>query len=471
MDHFIDSFSKKLAPTMSRRGMLAITLQTLSAAVLANTAIMRVWGASTILTNIVCQRCNLNSRKCGYQCEQGDAVALYSEAQSYSPYVILQNLLVQRGFIGGAPDVLEVINTDDTISSVLGTNYTTAASAAQTARLSFTKAVTGVNAYATLLLNGNPTFGYFVSSDGRIQQVLPPYQLDVASNGAAANPKHGGGTSTCEAQCLLECNVGVLNCGLLATQICLSTVRFGPEIPLLCELLVYAMCTQAGTNFCNLLCPLVTCDNPANQLCGGIHCLACQECGSDGICTAKTCPPGYSCSLVTGSCTCSTDLCGLTCCPPGQTCSNGACACPSGLTLCGSTCCAADETCSNGACVTTTGCPPGQTQCGTTCCSAGQTCSNGTCTTGCPSGETPCGSTCCPAGQICSNGTCSTCPSGETPCGSTCCVPGANCCAGSCCQGACCSNGGCCVGDTTCCGYYCCPSGTSCCSTSPVVCC
>ena len=174
MEHFIDSPSKELAKTTSRRSLLSITSRTLLASFVSSTGIGRLWGQSSGTTSScpacgTCERCIVNSGKCGYRCENCAAAALCSQAQKFPSYVTLQNFLAQQSFTASEPQALELINTDDTISSVLGTNYV-GNSPNQTATLTFTVATTGLNAYAVEFSNGSPQFGYFVSADGNIQK-------------------------------------------------------------------------------------------------------------------------------------------------------------------------------------------------------------------------------------------------------------------------------------------------------------
>jgi len=513
---FIDRLSKQLARTTSRRSMLSITSRTLFASFLTSTGIGRLWGSTGMTQTTsssqtcpscgVCQQCNTIAGKCGQECENPcTAAALCLTAQQYSPYKILQSFLVAQFTGASEPEALVLIEPSVRTTAVLSTNYV-GTSPAQTARLVFTSSSFGLNAYAVEYVNGSPKFGYFVSSLGSIQQFLPPYSLITSGNGSTTSMVEANGriatntstsavsSSTCKAGCNLLCGILGPDCFEVADAVCIDSIVFGLEAPLLCVLLAYSLCFAGSGIACAVACENATCNNPSLEHCSSsVICGACQTCDkSRGICTAVTCPPGYSCDSTTGTCACS-NLCGTACCI-GQ-CVNNRCItkCPSGYTACGTTCCSSEQFC-----------------CGNTCCEIGDTCVNGSCaTTQCPTGLKPCGGrccavccpngtsqpfcgtadeTCCPAAglaiglcppgdQCCSSGTNAGCfPSGGVCCTSRegsafGCLPGEVCCGDKCAQiccatnvngadYACPANSVCCFGAGT--SFQCCPS------TSPV---
>jgi hypothetical protein len=438
-----------------------------------------LWGQSSGTTSScpacgTCERCNVNSGKCGYRCENCAAAALCSQAQKFPSYVTLQNFLAQQSFTASEPQALELINTDDTISSVLGTNYV-GNSPNQTATLTFTVATTGLNAYAVEFSNGSPQFGYFVSADGNIQQILPPYQLTTTTAGAdastgvtqtaetsalAAAAPRSTGSGACETYCNLMCSEeGSSECVALADARCIATIEFGPEAPLMCVLLAKALCDVGSSSVCLNLCTASKCQNPAWEPCGsnavGLTpptCGTCQTCNKGlGICTPTICKPGFSCDSTIGTCVCN-NLCGDTCCNNGH-CVNNTCitTCPSGYTQCGTNCCASGTFCCG---TTSLCCSAATTCCGGTCCQQGSACINGSCT------ASPCGANtlcqgssilCCnPATEIC-------CKSGISqaciPAGNTCCITPEGIIAGSGCfpGQVCCNAGGPNIGPV-CCG-------------------
>jgi hypothetical protein len=462
---FIDHLSKQLARTTSRRSMLSITSRTLFASFVTSTGIGKLWGQTTTSACPACgtcERCNVNSGKCGYQCEKCAAASLCSQAQQFPSYTTLQNFLAQQQFTGSAPQALEIINSDDTITSVLATNYIGTAPN-QTALLTFTVTTTGLSAYVMQFLNGSPVFGYFVSPDGQVQQILPPYQLTAPTANASARAARKGGTSAaCQSSCHMACELAVED----VTQ-CLEYVIFGclltGELYFACAVLGASMCFLIGVLECEQACEGLTsalglqanvqaaaasstggtCPFQTGQPCGSVRCGTCETC-INGVCAATTCPFGYSCDSTMGTCVCS-NLCGTTCCSAGQTCSNGTCVttCSSGETPCGTTCCAAGQVC-----------------CGTTCCSPGQICSNGACMANpCPTGTTVCQGAinlacCSPTTVCCSSAVSSTC----IPAGNSCCISPA----GIMLSYGCPPNYTCCSAPSASIGPWCCQPGLSC---------
>jgi hypothetical protein len=220
------------------------------------------------------------------------------------------------------------------------------------------------------------------------------------------------------------CNAKAVDCFALADEVCIDSLIFGPEAPLLCILLAYALCDRAAGILCDSVCAGATCSNPANQPCGPFPCGTCQTCSDLEICVPKTCPSGAPCNPNTGSCTCN-NLCGDTCCSAGQTCSNGSCVtgCPAGDTPCGSLCC-----------------PPGYSCCGSGANAACGPFLNAVCCTSreghtfvCAPDEVCCGDKC--AGVCCAtnvNGADYGCSAGQSCCGSP---PSTICCGAGCCGG------------------------------------
>ena len=327
MDHFIDHLSKKLANAISRREMLSITSKTVISTFMVSTA-GRLWGqASTTAPTCpecgTCQRCNVNSGKCGYNCERCAAAELCYEAQQFPTYGTLQNFLVQQQFNVGVPNALEVINSDDTISSVLTTNYI-GKSPNQTALLAFTKSSRGLNAYAIQYLNGSAQFGYFVSPDGQVNQILPP---SVGASNLAAVSKNGG-ESTCETWCHLVCE----NVTETATE-CLELVIENCELSgpyyFACALVGGAICTAGAGAACGVFCAGFTSAWSAqSDTCPPpfVPQQTCPMANNTNLSSATlaSCPSAYTCSSTLGSCTCD-NLCGSTCCSAGQMCQNGQC--------------------------------------------------------------------------------------------------------------------------------------------------
>lgn len=483
MERLFDDLSKRLAKAVSRRDMLTVTSRTVLGTLFASTWVGKLWGrtaavASTSPSCGTCQTCNAKTGKCGLDCEVPCAAALLSDlARLFEPYLTLQDFLVQQQFTGGEPQALVVINSDDTISTVLGTSYT-GSLPNQTAQLMFTLADIAPTAYAVQFLDGSPQFGYFVSATGQIQQVLTPYDLittanaastqaeapekDLATSTSQSRARSGAAANACKEGCDLLCDYVLSDvCTNLAGADCASTIVFGPEAPVLCFLLAASLCSVLSDPLCTTLCQSATCTcQPGSQPCGLTCCGPCQSCSGSGLCTAMTCPSGYSCSSTIGTCECNTALCGGACCAGGQTCTNGECGtpCPAGTTACGATCCLSGQTCTNGQCVVTSTCAPNS----------------------CPSGEPCCisalgNSGCGPAGYYCCSTGFGACPAETTCCGlaagptgwvNFCCSPGSTCytspsgpAAGCCSAGTIgCSAPG--IGEIWCCG-----NGTSCGST------
>lgn len=466
MERFIDAFSRRMATAVSRRDVLRVASRAFIAAVAGSTYV----GAASAVDNDAacptcgsCQRCHLRSGKC-HKCSEDITAGLYYEARAYSPYLALQTFLTQQQFDGGVSEALEMLDKH-TLSSVLSTNYT-GPSASQTATLVFTKADVGVNAYAVQSLNGEPQFGYFVSPEGQIQQLMPPYQVSAVATDPAVSADSAGeigsgkssGELACETYCNLICGARLGDqCYAVASAGCIGTIEFGPEAPLLCRLLAGALCSVGTGLVCSSACEGATCGSPANQPCGVSFCDSCQTCSSSlGICIPTICPSGYSCNSTPGSCTCD-NLCGSTCCGAGVDCVNGHCGssvtCPSGLTACGTVCCSANQTCAGGTCMSNQGlCSPNPCPNGETCCvnflgqpgcgPAGYTCCTATGSV-CPPGTTCCdvitsaGSAyqpCCTPNQVClRSGTSSACCNpGAVFCPNPgaagwCCAPGSQC--------------------------------------------
>jgi hypothetical protein len=489
MEHFIDSLSKQLTKTTSRRSMLSLASRTLFASFVTSTGIGRLWGSSTTTLSSTqvcpscgtCQQCNTKARKCGQDCENPcTAAALCSQAQQFPPYVTLQSFLGNQFTATGEPQALVFMEPSVSQTEVLGTTYT-GTDLSKTATLFFTFAPSGTNAYAVQYSNGTPQFGYFVDPLGQVQQLVPPYQLPSPASAAgvrAATQQQqtaaANATSTCKALVSEICDVaGAVasfeSCVLVAAGYCAEAILVGPEAPVICDLVLIGVCTLRAffvpnLNLCAPFFSKVFCNCSAGQQpCGSGCCGACQTC-SNGACVPTVCPSGYSCSSATGTCSCD-NFCGTMCCSSGETC-------------CGTSCCAADQTCSNGTCVTS--CPSGTTPCGPSgrCCAV--CCPNGTATPFCGDvGETCCGTAgLCPQGSYCCNSTAGVCAqNGGICCTSStgvsfACNPGEVCC-GNKCAGVCCGvdasgNGiGCPAGEsccgsganTICCGAGCC-SGT-----------
>jgi len=483
MERFIDHLSKRLAKAVSRRDMLSITSRTIFGTLVSSTGINKLWASNTTLgisssqacpSCGACVRCNLNSGQCKENCERCTAAMLCSQAQQFAPYVTLYNFFSAQ-FTESEPQAMVVINKDDTITSVLGTPYTSS-DPSRTATLFFTTSVRGLNAYAVQYVDGMPQSGYVVASNGQIEQLLPPYQLPSATEGAVVGAgirqlspftstkmETAHTTSSCTVTVSSLCNAALnyyalssfLGCLFQAVEYCEEGILIGPEVPPICFLVLGGVCSLRAAfvppleNQCSTVYSNLFCSCPSGQeACGDACCGPCTIC-SNGICTSISCPSGYSCSS-TGTCSCD-NFCGTSCCSPNESCVNGGCtsACPTGATTCGAICCSSTQTCSNGACITA--CPSGTTACGEACCSSGQTCSNGQCASACPSGTTACGTTCCSATEACVNGNCRSgcgdCAAGYIKCGGA-----ASC---SCCgvNDICCSDGTnlwCCAGG----GYY-----------------
>jgi hypothetical protein len=275
-----------------------------------------------------------------------------------------------------------------------------------------TDSKSGFNAYAIQYSNGVPQFGYFVSTSGTVQQVLPPSlsssnSISETSGAAVATAADGQTPSVSKAGSTIsaqECrDLGALICDLLEVGvtgfgdgICILLGLAGsPFAGLLCSLGFYFLgkatgkqCPKDFTNFCK---------------CVGVNC------GSCGKCIAGKCEP-------------------LTCDPP-YVCQNGGCVCPSG-------------SCS------TTMCLSGYKPCGTICCPPGSPCSNGACSgpcINCNKGElccfnpinqlygcAPVGYHCCPGGGACAPddqpGAASACCTGGSASGTICCTSDSVCC-------------------------------------------
>ncbi|SRR6266567_121694 len=461
MEHFIDSLSKQLAKTTSRRGMLSLSSRTLFASFVASTGIGRLWGSSTTTLSSsqvcpscgTCQQCNTQAGKCGQDCENPcTAAVLCSLAQQFPPYLTLQSFLAAQFTSASVPEALVLVEPSVAQSKVLSTAYT-GADPSVTANLYFTETSSGFNAYAVTYSNGAPQFGYFIAANGQLQQALPPYQLSTAAAvtstptgvaEASLQTNISRAAEGCQTLCEIACAEAVVQftrCLELVTADCALS---GPAY-LECALVGGALCLAGSAATCGILCSVFTafkgvqansqttatfqtgstCPFQPGQPCGPLRCGTCQTC-SNGACMPITCPSGYSCSSATGTCSCN-NFCGGMCCPAGATC-------------CGTTCCAPTGLCIDGIC-TTNSCGPGTIRCGTTCCStATQACSNGTCV------PSTCGS--CTTGSFCGcggvGGTAICCPSGDF------CVDPI--------QALCCGND-----NTVCCGGICCPQGFSCC--------
>lgn len=459
MERFIDDFSKQLAKAVSRRDVLSVSARTMFAAFVSSTGIGRLWGQTTSTSSCpacgTCQMCNTRAGKCGLDCENPcTSAVLCSQAQQFQPYLTLQSFLAEQ-FTGGTSEPQALVFQQPSMgqTTVLSTGYT-GTDPSQTATLFFTVAGTGaMNAVAIQINNGVPRFGYFVSTDGQVHQILPPFPppTTVTDSGATAVAEATLGTNTspaaaskkthnpnpvCETLCDLACHnivEGVLECEAIFAAACVGSGPLFPECveagAIICFSSTVTICLLACQNFTDPLsggadvlgaaalptgpsCPIM-----GGEPCGSSQCGTCETC-INGVCVATTCPSGYSCDGTIGACVCN-NLCGTQCCASGQTCSNGSCTtttCPSGTIACGTTCCsAATQACLNGACVTST--------CGNCTTSAGP----GTSFCGCSGGAF--GLECCPPGSYCADPTVFICcTNGYAFCGENCCPPGTSCC-------------------------------------------
>jgi hypothetical protein len=123
------------------------------------------------------------------------------------------------------------------------------------------------------------------------------------------------------ARCLLT-GPGYFECALVGGAMCLTAS--GLACGIACSSLTSILGLQANIQTGQTLQTGASCPFHNGQPCGSVRCGTCESC-IDGICTATTCPTGYSCDSTIGTCVCS-NLCGTQCCSsPSQTCSNGSC--------------------------------------------------------------------------------------------------------------------------------------------------
>jgi hypothetical protein len=492
MEHFIDSLSKKLAATASRRVMLSTTSRALFASFVNSSGLGRLWdlGSSSVASGVcpgcgTCELCNLDTGACGAQCPNPCVTHdLCEDAHENRHYLKLESYLNSRGFtVVRGPESVGNANDHKHRGFVLVTFYATL-DPTHTAALFFRKH--GSVPFAIEFENETPTFGYIITKDEEIETFTGPISAEALVRGTRkASRDDGNGTSTrplasaldagslasaitISAPPLRTCDFGsaVCNrsCGFIGKYLCAEGAELGcaifieqPELIPICVFALSKACSFASSSLCKTQCEDFFCGCMGE--CGG----PCQVC-SDDQCIPIQCEPGFTCSGGIGctsrcpsdSTPCTGGLVGVQCCSASQICVNGNCtSCPPGSSLCGLTCCAlVNEVCVNGTCA----CASGFTACGSACCSSAQICSNGTCVA-CPSGETVCGTTCCPAGSTCQNGSCTTsgCPI-PILCGSRCCPPESFACInkdGSC-QTCCPSDGICCPDPTN-------PTGLSSC--------
>jgi|ERR1700674_213899 len=383
MEHFIDSLSKQLTKTTSRRSMLSLASRTLFASFVTSTGIGRLWGSSTTTLSSTqvcpscgtCRQCNTKAGKCGQDCEDPcTAAVLCSLAQQFPPYVTLQSFLTAQFTSASVPEALVLVEPSVAQSKVLSTAYT-GSDPSITANLYFTEASAGFNAYAVTYTNGAPQFGYFVTPSGQLQQVIPPYELSATAvvtspptgigaislqaNISQAPTQNGKIGAACKTLCGMVCEQAVAEATQCLELVIANCALSGPGY-LECALVGGALCLAGGAAACAILCAAftsglgaqaniqttatfqngATCPFPHGQPCGALRCGTCQTC-SNGACIPIICPSGYSCSSTTGTCSCD-NFCGTTCCSSGQTCSNGQCVAPTGCAACTSSqvCCA-----------------------------------------------------------------------------------------------------------------------------------
>src|SRR5262249_38249164 len=175
MEHFIDSLSKQLAKTASRRAMLGVASRTLFASFVTSTGVGRFWARAAQTTTSspqtcpscgTCQQCNTQAGKCGQDCENPcTAAVLCNLAQQFPPYFTLHTFLA--GLFPICIDleafVIQVPKVNQT--SVLSQSYT-GTDPSQTATLFFTDTNAGFGAYAIQYSKEVPQYVYTVNQFG-----------------------------------------------------------------------------------------------------------------------------------------------------------------------------------------------------------------------------------------------------------------------------------------------------------------
>jgi hypothetical protein len=510
MDEFLDSLSKRLASTLTRREMLRIASGTVFGALALSTLISRVWGKTAPAPG------GPNSSTCGavqntIQLALGDEdPARYKDHHEYVRAVerfahrSVEGELITKEcsdcIVGQFRASVSIasqypcgsfIAPSETCDAILPTKRQI--NAASELALSAVPNAWGDSAqWVKLVQLSEAMLGCTLGSAG--QTTASTLQIDSTTRATGALVSTTGlaaaaATSTCAAAGVNYCGPGnsgdpsnpnrnwlptVATCLNEACCVhdncyadvceplqCYFTTNSTCDNPLLATCLGFGSCSSS-----DIL------DSPATEfVCAVVLCLElptqgsiCQDiqrqrvpnptCAESCI-GSSCCPSGTTCmtattvvpGAITGVC-CppGNNACGNTCCPPGSNCINGACGCAAGTTACGNNCCTADQICQNGACMT---CPAGQAPCGSVCCPPGGLCLDGTCAKNpCPSGLSACGKICCAAGQTCANGACTT-PNVCTP---TSCPTGQPCCTNFLGQAGC--------GPA---GYSCCPTtGNAC---------
>lgn len=464
MDEFLDSLSKKLAPTISRRSMLSIASRTIVASLVSSAGLNWLLpSTSRAQTNSLpsvcpscgsCQECDFSTGQCETTCAETCATAtLCQRANEHRHYRILYDYLTQARQFMPVGEPQSVIWSGDNRVKVLEMQFASP-DQISSATLFFGLRKSRHEAQIIESVGGVPRYAYGVNHDGKIEQVLSPYATASVSTSipsttavadlAARNAQALAGTIF-EGSCVGECPK---ICNFLEKQI-------------VCRAAKYIVCVEAGfgavvSNCSTLieeLCSLddlTDCVDHCNEFCG---CPVGQVPGPGGTCSTPGCVSPYRTVYVPDSAGDLVSECVATCdsgnfpCPGGSCAATGTtCPCTSGTTSCGNNCCTVDQICTVGVC---TVCPAGQTSCGNICCPAGD-CINGACVTIiCPPGAPPCGGSCCYGGGVCCKNA-----AGQFGCG----FPG----------GTCCSTLGSCPPNTSCCissagGLYCCNPGEACC--------
>jgi hypothetical protein len=452
MERFFDNLSRELAKAVTRRDALRFTVRAMVAGLLTSTGVSKLWAATrSVAARQVrpadvmtcpdcgtCDLCDVDAGQCGFPCDDPcTAAALCAAAQSFQPYVTVQQYITDVGFAAdGDPTALVALQGGVESAPVLTTTYTSTADPSRTATVSFVQPTSDAQqAWAITFQNGVPDHTYFLTPDGLFAVVTdgslppPPGFGQLPASPRIADPA----ASACESLCAFACGqTDTSSCQRLTAALCFPPYQPGPltQIALMdCLLVTSDMCGSTCTNICtSVMCNCAACERPCpgspEGCCPGDH--LCSDDGSSCVpLPPNWCGTGQSfdgCLFCLATCASGAVPCGAPgrCCAPGSVCCDqlhGRC-CPIAAPICcgSNICCPIGTTCCGNQC-----CPPGRDCCGGACCPAGTQCCNPQTLSCCPP-DFPCcaGVQCCAPPNVC--------------CGGACCYPGFQCCGDHCCR-------------------------------------